>query len=525
MKQSTRLIINASSMFTRMALTVGISLLITRLLLKWLGKVDFGLVLALGATGAMLQVVSAALTTGVQRQLAYAIAHKDVDSIRRVFSTGWVVYLGLGLGLWIVGIALTPAVMHGLTIPAARADAAWWVYQISLLNLVIVVTTTPFQAMLVSHQHLMIQGVVDVFTALTRLAAVLLMIIVPWDRMVAFVAFQLAGYTLVYWSLCLYCMWRYQGSVPRPRYFDRSQLMQIFSIAIWAMFSQLSWRFRMQGGILIINIFFGPVANAAYGVAMQLANYATTVSYAIRQTVSPAIFGAHAKGNKQSVHRLALVTGKYVVLLLCFLFVPIFIEAPQVLHLWLGDLPEYTVLLTRLVILWTIGMMFISGYVLANTASGELGWYTRRTLAASAAHLVLATAGFYMFGPNGIVRPGLLDPSFFPATGLLGVASMMFFAVYGVGKTIDLPPSQWFFEALLPTLAVLVPAVAAAAAIHWMMPGGIWRLLAVTGTYGVLAAPLLWCIGLAAWEREYFLGFASSALGRLQGLRQAKLRP
>ena len=194
MKQSTRLIVNTSSMFCRMARTVGISLLITRLLLQYLGRVDFGLILALGATGAMLQTLSGAMTTGMQRQLSCEVANNDEAAIGRVFSTGWVIFVGLGIGLWILGIALTPIVMRVWTIPADRADAAWWVYQLSLLNLVLVVTATPYQALIVSHQHLTIQAIGEVFTVLTRLASVLLLLVLPWDRMVTFVALQLAGY-------------------------------------------------------------------------------------------------------------------------------------------------------------------------------------------------------------------------------------------------------------------------------------------------------------------------------------------
>jgi O-antigen/teichoic acid export membrane protein len=497
-----------------MALTVGISLLVTRLLLKWLGPVDFGLVLALGATGTMLQAISGALTAGVQRQLSCEVATGDVEAISRVFSTGWVMYTGLGLGLWIIGIALTPIVMHGLTIPANRMDAAWWVYQISLLNLVLVVTATPYQSVIVAHQHLTVQAVAEAFTSLTRLTAVLLVVVVPWDRMVAFVAFQLAGYAAVRWALNAYCVWRYPGTWPHPRNLDRAQLLKIFQIAMWNVFGQLSWRVRMQGGTLLLNVFFGPVVNGAYGIVTQIASYATTVSQAIRQAVTPAIAGAQAKGNLKSVHRLALVTGKYVVLLLCFALVPLWLEAEQVLQLWLGEVPPYTAILTRGVLLWMVVHMFTSGYLLANWATGDLGWFTRRLLAMSALSLIVAGIGFYAG----------LPPWFLPVSALGGVLVMTVVAVRGIGATIKLPPSRWVYESLLPTLGVLVPASVIAGAVRWAMPPGIGRLLAVIMTYGLVAAPLIWWTALSAWEREHFTVFASKALSRLQQSAQARLR-
>jgi O-antigen/teichoic acid export membrane protein len=505
MKQSTRLIINTSSMFCRMALTVGISLLITRLLLQHLGRVDFGLILALGATGALLQTLSGAMTTGIQRQLSFEVARNDAAAIGRVFSTGWVTFMGLGMGLWLLGIAITPVVMLVLTIPADRIDAAWWVYQLSLLNLVLVVTATPYQALIVSHQHLTTQAVGEVFTVLTRLAAVLLTLILPWDRMVAFVALQLAGYALVRWGLNAYCLWRYPGSWPHPRSFDAAEFRKIFSIAMWTVFGQLSWRFRMQGGVILLNIFFGPVVNGAYGIAMQIANYATTVSNAIRQAVSPAIVGAYAKGNRTILHRLALVTGKYVVLLLSFLVVPFWFEVDQVLQLWLGDVPPYTAILTRGVLLWMMVQMFTSGYLLANWATGDLGWYARRVLASSVLILVVAAIGFYIG----------LPPWFLPLSAMIGVLIMTAVAVHGIGETIELPPSRWLYESLLPTLCVLVPATVTTGAVYWAMPATLSRLFALLTIYALVAAPLIWWTALAAWERERFIAFAKTALGRL----------
>src|SRR5690606_18295716 len=113
MRQSTRLIVNSISTFARMAFTVVIGLLVTRLLLQYLGKIDFGLILALGATGTLLQFITSALTSSVQRQLALEIARGDPERMRTVFSTAWLVYMGLGVAVWLVGVALTPLIMHG----------------------------------------------------------------------------------------------------------------------------------------------------------------------------------------------------------------------------------------------------------------------------------------------------------------------------------------------------------------------------------------------------------------------------
>ena len=506
MRQSTLLIVNSVSTFARMAFTVVIGLLVTRLLVQYLGMDDFGLILALGATGAMLQFVTGALTSGVQRQLAIEIARGNADQLHRSFSTAWLVYMAMGALIWLAGLALTPLIMNGLTIPAARADAAWWVYQLSLLNVLLAISATPYRALIVAHQHLTVNAVADTLVALSRLAAVLLLLVVPWDWMVSYAAFQLAGFAIVRWSINAYCLWRYEESRPRLRNFDLAQLKEITRIATWTLLNQLSLRFRNQGGILLLNVFFGPVVNAAYGIAVQLSDYAINVSQALRLTVMPAIVGAHAKGHQQNVHRLALVSGKYTVLLASLIFVPIGLEAGQVLQLWLGVVPEFTVMFARLIIVWTLVYVFTNGYQLALLATGDIGWYTRQNVLINGLVLVVAGMGFY-FG---------LPPWFLPATTIVGMIGMSTIAVFGIGAQIALPPTRWFYEALLPTLGVLVPAAVAAAVVRWNMREDIWQVLAVTATYGLVAAPLIWWVGLAAWERHRFFSFATAAISRWQ---------
>jgi O-antigen/teichoic acid export membrane protein len=506
MRQSTRLIVNSVSTFGRMAFTVVVGLLVTRLLLQHLGKVDFGLLLALGATGTMLQFVTGALTTGVQRQLALEIARGTADSLGQLFSTAWLVYLAFGAIFYLIGVALTPVMMNVLTIPAERADAAWWVYQISLLTLLLAVTATPYRALLVAHQLLTVNAVADAASSVTRLAAVLSLAFLPWDWMVSFAALQLAGDAIVRWAVNGYCLVRFKESRPNPRRFQRDQLKEIASISVWTMLNQLSQRFRNQGGMLLLNIFFGPVVNAGYGIAIQVGNYALQLAHALRLTVMPAIVGAHAKGNQQSVHRLALVAGKYTVVLASLIFVPMWLEAERVLSLWLGEVPAYSVVFVRLIIVWTMIYVFGTGYQLALFATGNIGWRTRQNLLVATLGLLAAGIGFYLG----------LPPWFLPVTTIAGMIWLTLINVFGIGAEIELSPKKWLSESLFPTLAVLVPASIAAATVHWSMHDDNWRIIAVAATYTLFAIPLIWWVGLAAWERNHFFSFAMSALSRMQ---------
>lgn len=494
------------SMFGRMGLTVGIGLLVTRLLLRWLGEIDYGLLLALAATGSLLQFLTSALTTSVQRHLAYELGRDDLPQLRRVVSTAWVLFYAVGIGFWIIGQLLAPLVLYLLTIPPDRMNACWWVYQIALLNLVVGVTATPFQAVMVAHQHLTAQAFFESLSMIARLAAVLMLLVVPWDHLIAYSAMQLAGYAVVRWATVTYCCWRFPEARPRWRDFDRTEVHRIVMLTSWTVLGNLSWRMRMQGGTVLLNIFFGPRVNAAYGISIQLAGYVSNFTQAIRLAVLPAIVGAHAQDKRRNVHRLALVTGKYSLLLLSLLFVPIWIAAPQILQLWLGELPPYTIVFARIVLIWALTYIFTIGYRLALLSTGDIGWYARTTFLISVATIVCSALGFY----------GGLQPWWLPVFECVGVLVLSQVQVFKIGAKIDLPAGRWVREALLPTLGVLLPSIAVAATTYLWWPEGPWQSLAVLLVYGLVAVPLIWWVGLAAWEREKFVQFAWAGLSRLR---------
>jgi O-antigen/teichoic acid export membrane protein len=507
MKQSTRLILNATSMLGRLGFTLCIGLVVTRLLLRTLGPVDFGLVVALGATGAMLEFITAGMTTSVQRQLSYEVGRKEAGQVNQAFTTAWLTFVTLAAFAWIVGEALTPVVMNVLTIPPDRADAAWWVYQCTLITLVLAITATPYHALVVANQHVYVTALADSLTSLLRLGAVLTVIAAPWDRMVTYAALQLAGLAVVRWGVALYCLLRLTGARPKLANFDRAHLKQMANLAGWTMVGDLSWRLRMQGGTVLLNIFFGPIINSGYGIAVQIGGYIMQVAQAMRLAVLPAIVGAEESGNRQNLHRLVLVAGKYVVLVVSLLIVPLGLEAEQALALWLDEVPPYTVVFTRLVMIWCLGYVLTIGHNMALLAGGDIGWYTRQTALNSFAVLFAAAAGFY-FG---------LPPWFLPVATIIGVAWLLVIAVWGIGAEIGLPPIRWMRESFVPAISAIAIASAGALAVRTSMSESVWRMPLVAAAYAIVALPVIWFYALAGWEREQFARVARTAYVRLRG--------
>jgi hypothetical protein len=184
----------------------------------------------------------------------------------------------------------------------------------------------------------------------------------------------------------------------------------------------------------------------------------------------------------------------------------LWLEAELALRFWLGDLPPQTLILTRLTLVWSLAYVFNIGHRLALFGTGDIGWYSRSAVLVSAGVLIVAAGGF----------AAGLPPWALPAAEVLGVLSLMCVEAVYIGREIELPVARWIRESLAPTLAVLIPASTTALAVHASMPAGLWRFLAVMAAYGLVAAPLIWWVALADWERQQFVRFAGAAVARLR---------
>lgn len=497
---------NTTLTFLRMGMTVGLGVVGTRLLLSYLGEVDFGLIGALGATGALLQATQAALTMSSQRHLAYEIGRRDWDKLRRVFFTSLVVFVAAGTLLWIAGACLTPLVTGGLNIPVERQSAAWWVYQASLATLVVGVWSTPFRALLVANQEIVVTTVADAAYGVLRFISVLLLLVVPWDLMVSYAAMQLVLVAFTRMMYVAWCVRRNDQCAFDRSLFDRAEAREILRFAGWGSLGNLSVSLRLQGGVLLVTAFFGPAMNSANTIAVQVAGYMNNMKEGVRLAVQPVIVGAMARGDTLTVRRMTLASSKYIAVLVSLLFVPAFIEAKQLLDLWLATTPAFTLILVRLTMCWVFINVLFTGHILALQGTGNIGWYTLTVLIVSG--LTLAVT-YYCYSLG-------LPVWWLQANMVAGMALLLAVVVVGIGREIELPASSWFRRTFAPILAINLPAACAAYAVFLLLSEGATRLLLVGVVYGATALPLTWFVGLEDWEREQFSRVFGGMLSKLR---------
>ena len=509
MRQSTRLIVNTIVIFGRVAITLGLSLVATRLIMGSLGEVDWGLLSALGASGLLLSLISSSLTFSAQRHLAYQIGLGDQHGLREVFNTTLVLFLALGTVIWLVGAALASPFLAVLNIPVGRETAAFWVFQLTLFDVVKTTWTTPFRAAANARQALAFLAIFETATAVNRLLAGAVLLLLSGDLLVKFAVVLFAGQILIAVVQVICCLVRFEETRPRPRLFCWSRLREVGGFGGWAILLRGGWLLRLQGGTLLLNVFFGPVVNGAYALGVMVSNSLMKLAYMLMQVTQPAMTSAEARGNRQQVRMLCLFVSKYTVLASLCVTVPMLFETATVLRLWLVEYPPHTETFVRLMLVWSTIVLSVRGHDIAVMAVGNISRYATITTIINVSSLVVSVVWFTLLD---------LGPWALPATSIITSVLVVMYNVLVVGRIIDVPASEWFRRTLSPILVSATLPTVAACGVHFTMPESILRTAAVVGVYGVLALPMGWFV-LEPVEKQQIRRVTSNVVAKFNPSR------
>ena len=107
---------------------------------------------------------------------------------------------------------------------------------------------------------------------------------------------------------------------------------------------------RGHGLNILINLFFNPVLNAAYGIAFQVNNAITSLTNNFYTAVRPQLVKLYASGNSKEMLDLGYQSSRFAFYLMLIIVVPIMLNTNKILSIWLQDVPEYTVIFLRIII-------------------------------------------------------------------------------------------------------------------------------------------------------------------------------
>lgn len=378
MSTSKTIIINTSAQYVRTILNMVLALFATRIVLKALGVSDYGIFSLISGVISILSFITSALVISTQRFLSVSQGKSSLDQLKKIFNTSVILHLIVGIVLVLVLELLLPLFFsYLLNIPIERVGAAKLLYHSTVIILFLTFITSPFRAVIVSHENIVFISVIEVVDGFLKLFVAFGVLYVEYDVLVVY------GYLLIsiqlfnFIALFLYSHKKYlECRVLSLAFFDKKYLYELFSFTGWIMYNIGCNYGRVQGIAFTLNHFFGSVINAAYGIGFQVSGALNSISQSLMNALNPQLMKAEGAGNRARMLRLAELECKFTFLLLAAVAIPAIFEMPNLLKLWLGTVPDNAPLFCRMVVLSTLVDMLTSGLGSANQAVGNIRNFT-----------------------------------------------------------------------------------------------------------------------------------------------------
>lgn len=364
MTPGNKVIFNTIILYARVLITSGITLYTTRLILDSLGSVNYGIFTLIGGVILMLSFLNTAMITSTQRYLSVAMGEDNDEKKHDIFANSLILHIFIGLLTFILLEIASFFLFDLLTIPIDRLEAAKIIYQIMIFSVVFTVVVVPFNAMLVSHENMTWVVLTSIINVLLNLILALSLKWVSYDKLIFYSLMVCIINIVVYIMIFVFCLNKYiKYSITNVfRRYNKIIILKLASFGGWSLYGISSTLLRLQIIAVILNVFLGPVVNAAYGIANQITNQLNFFSSSMLWALNPQIMKSEGANDRQRVNRLSLMACKFGYYLLAFIAVPIIFELDGILTFWLKSYPTNTnyfcffILVSALIGQLTIGL-------------------------------------------------------------------------------------------------------------------------------------------------------------------------
>lgn len=340
---------NVVALYIRMAFTMVVSFLTVRVTLQVLGSEDYGLNNLVGSLVSLLTFINGSMGTAVQRFYSYEIGKGDDSGLSKVFGVGMYLHICVAFVTFVIGEIFAIFFISTLNIPSDRFLAAHIVFQISLVSLVLDILNVPYAAMLRAREDFDKFALLDVLQAVARLIVLYCLFVISFDKLISLSMLNLLV-TILYVIGVTYLASKYPATKFRIVR-DKKLVKEMMNFISMLLFTVLFSILRDKGIVILLNLFFGLLINAAYGVASQVMNMANTFAMNFKQALVPQIMASFSAGNMKRMEELIFTGTKITFVLMLLITVPLILEADFLLNILLEDVPSKTSGFTILVLI------------------------------------------------------------------------------------------------------------------------------------------------------------------------------
>lgn len=494
-ENTKRIAKNTLMLYVRMLFSMLVSLYTSRVVLDTLGVEDYGIYNVVGGLVAMFSLVSNSLSASVSRFLTFELGRGDMQRLKETFSTSVLIHIALAAVVFVLAESLGVWFLNTqMTIPADRLTAANWVFQASILSFMFGLFSVPYNASIVAHERMKTFAYIGILDVVLRLLIVLFVAYVPfsYDKLIVYALLQVSvglSLQLIYLRYC-------------RKNFEECRLLWRFNRQCWKEMSGFAgWNFigctavllKDHGVNVLLNIFIGPIVNAARGIATSVNTAVGAFVGNFMMALNPQITKSYAADDKAFAFSLIERGSRFSFYILLFLALPILFETDFVLTVWLKHYPDHTVNFVRLILCLSLVDSLSNTLITLQLATGKIRNYQ------------LAVGGMYLMNfplSYACLRAGCPPESTVAVALVVAVLCLLLRLIF-LHRMTGLSVRHYLNNVCLNVLLVFVISAILPWIVLYVLPKGWIRFLLVAFSSLACVAIVVYFVGCSVYERRY----------------------
>lgn len=499
-ENNKRIAKNTILLYFRMLLIMCVTLYTSRVVLDKLGELDYGIYNVVAGVIVALAFINGAMSQSTQRFLAVEIGLNDLSKARKVFTSAIIIHGLIAIGVLIIGETIGLWLINSvLEYPVDKKFQVNVIYQLSIFTFIVSVMQVPFNAEIIAHEKMKFFAYLSMLEAALKLGIALSLTLISGEKLIYYGLMIFVSSLLCSAVYIFYCLKSFSETC-LDRNINRDLIRQMGSFSGWNSMGFLVAAFKNQGLNIILNIFFGPIVNAAFGICNQVNSAVNSFNQNFMTAMNPQIFKTYAQNKIEDFSNLVYRGSKFSFLLIAILSFPVFLNTGFVLNLWLKEVPEYTVTFVQLILVNTILESFTYSIGTAIQAKGDIKWYQ---IFVSGINLLMLPIAFLFF------RLG-----FGPTYGLIVLACISLISLivrlYFLNSILRINLNVYFMKVLLPSLVISLIIIAVIKVLNYFSSDSIFQYFLELLIGWAILLFSVWIIGLSKGEKQYILNFVNT---------------
>lgn len=496
-EKNNRIAKNTVFLYLRMIIVLFLTLYISRIILEVLGVEDFGIYNVVGGFVAMFAFLNTSMSNGVQRFFNVDIGANEGRNLREIYTASLYIQLILaGIILIVVEIAGIWYINNIMVIPSNRLLAANWVFQFSILSFLSVIIQVPYVAAVMAYERMNFFAFVSVADVVLRLGSVFLLKYI--NSTDALILYSLFIFIISIANLSLYYIYvkKHFNTIRLAKVKDRNLFFQMVSFSGWNVFGSFAYMVKDQGLNLLLNVYFGPIVNAAKAISFQVSSALNGFSTNIFTAFRPQLMQSYSSKDYRRTTTLMFTMSKFTFFLMVLIAFPVIVEIKYVLQLWLGDnVPEKTELFTMIVILNMLVTNFNPPVSQVVHATGKMKKYQIVTSLVLTSILPIS----WIF-----LKLGASAEIVFWVSLIVSVINQLIclFVLRGI---FEYSIRDYFCRVIYPCLIVSFVVFPFTYGMHELFEMGFHRLIIVTSINLIVSSIAIYMLGLTLNERKLLI--------------------